>query len=267
MNRLWSWRPGFLEHMPKAPRLRKRSVFRLLYLSLRLMAAGGLASAIGWAAVLEARSDFLQSTLLSRWAGTMTFVAAKGPSPDAQFPGDGPYDQRLGYAQLPIYIDALNERGFAIERQAVVSPTLAWFSGHGFFPPYQQKDQAGLTLYDRSGTLLHEARYPAAIYHSFDEVPPLVVDTLLFIEDQHLLDPSDVHRDPAVEWQRFLLVAVQRLAATIDPRLRGGGASTLATQIEKFRHSPQGRTDTVGEKLRQMVSAAVSAYRDGPDNT
>src|SRR3978361_2587828 len=112
--------------------------------------------------------------------------------------------------------------------------------------------------------LLHEARYPAAIYHSFDEVPPLVVGPLLFIEDQHLLDPRDVHRDPAVEWQRFLLVAVQRLAATIDPRLRGGGASTLATQIEKFRHSPQGRTDAAGEKLRQMVSAAVSAYRDGP---
>ncbi|MDT7736993.1 MAG: hypothetical protein QOK09_362, partial [Mycobacterium sp.] len=99
---------------------------------------------------------------------------------------------------------------------------------------------------------------------SFDEVPPLVVDTLLFIEDQHLLDPADVHRDPAVEWQRFLLVAVQRLAATIDPHLRGGGASTLATQIEKFRHSPQGRTDAIAEKLRQMISAAVFAYRDGP---
>ena len=58
----------------------------------------------------------------------------------------------LGYTQLPNYIDALNERGYAIERQAVVSPTLAWFSGHGFFAPYQQKDQAGLTLYDRTGT-------------------------------------------------------------------------------------------------------------------
>ena len=109
----------------------------------------------------------------------------------------------------------------------------------------------------------HATRSP--IYHSFDEVPPLVVDTLLFIEDQHLLDPSDVHRDPAVEWRRFLLVAVQRLAAMIDPHLHSGGASTLATQIEKFRHSPQGRTDAIGEKLRQMVSAAVSAYRDGPD--
>ena len=264
MDKPWSWRPGVLGRAPKAPQARKRLAFRLLRLSLRLVTAGALAGAIGWGAVLEARSAFLQSTLLSRWAGTMTFASAPGPGAKAQFPGDGPYDQRLGYAQIPNYIDALNERGYAIERQAVVSPTLAWFSGHGFFPPYQQKDQAGLTLYDRTGMLLHEARYPAAIYHSFDEVPPLVVDTLLFIEDQHLLDPADVHRNPAVEWQRFLLVAVQRLAATIDPHFRGGGASTLATQIEKFRHSPQGRTDAIGEKLRQMVSAAVFAYRDGP---
>ena len=199
MDKPWSWRPGVLGRAPKAPQARKRLAFRLLRLSLRLVTAGALAGAIGWGAVLEARSAFLQSTLLSRWAGTMTFASAPGPGANAQFPGDGPYDQRLGYAQIPNYIDALNERGYAIERQAVVSPTLAWFSGHGFFPPYQQKDQAGLTLYDRTGMLLHEARYPAAIYHSFDEVPPLVVDTLLFIEDQHLLDPSEVHRDPAVE--------------------------------------------------------------------
>ncbi len=265
MGERLSWRPSFPRRLPKPPRVHERSAFRLVRISCRLVAAGALAGAIGWGVVLEARSAFLQSTLLSRWAGTMTFTAAPGPSPDAAFPGDGPYDQRLGYAQLPTYIDALNERGYAIERQAIVSPALAWFSGHGFFAPYQQKDQAGLTLYDRAGTVLHEARYPAAIYHDFDEIPPLVVDTLLFVEDQHLLDPADVHRDPAVEWRRFLLVAVQRLAAMVDPHLRGGGASTLATQIEKFRHSPQGRTDAAGEKLRQMVSAAVATYRSGPD--
>ena len=265
MGEPWSWRPDFLARTQKAPRAHQRSTFRVPRVWLRLLAAGAFVAALGWGAVLEARSALLQSNLLSRWAGTMTFTPAPGPSPNAQFPQDGPYDQRLGYAQLPNYIDALNERGYAVERQAVLSPMLAGFLRHGFFVPYQQKDQAGLTLYDRAGTLLHEARYPAAIYHGFDEVPPVMVETLLFIEDQHLLDPSDAHRNPAVEWRRFLLVALQRLAATIDPHLRGGGASTLATQVEKFRFSPQGRTDTIGEKLRQMVSAAVLAYRDGPD--
>src|SRR3546814_16346874 len=32
-----------------------------------------------------------------------------------------------------------------------------------------------------------------------------------------------------------------------------------------MRHSPGGRTDTPVEKLRQMVSASMRAYRDGPD--
>ncbi|MFL5284518.1 MAG: transglycosylase domain-containing protein [Rhodopila sp.] len=104
-----------------------------------------------------------------------------------------------------------------------------------------------------------------AIYRDFDDIPPLVVDTLLFIEDRHLLDGQDVHRNPAVEWRRLVLVVGHRLAGMINRQWRRGGASTLATQIEKFRHSPQGRTDTIAEKLRQMVSAALQAYRGGPD--
>src|SRR3546814_5027115 len=44
----------------------------------------------------------------------------------------------------------------------------------------------------------------------------------------------------------------------------GPGGSTIATQPEKMRHSPGGRIDTPVEKLRQMVSASMRAYRDGP---
>jgi membrane peptidoglycan carboxypeptidase len=41
------------------------------------------------------------------------------------------------------------------------------------------------------------------------------------------------------------------------------GGSTLATQIEKFRHSPGGQTNSALEKLRQMVSASIRAYQEG----
>ena len=47
---------------------------------------------------------------------------------------------------------------------------------------------------------------------------------------------------------------------------RPAGASTLATQLEKFRHSESGITDSVGEKIRQMASASLRAYREG-ENT
>ena len=43
------------------------------------------------------------------------------------------------------------------------------------------------------------------------------------------------------------------------------GGSTLATQIEKYRHSPEGRTASIPEKFRQMASASLRAYLDGPD--
>ena len=41
------------------------------------------------------------------------------------------------------------------------------------------------------------------------------------------------------------------------------GGSTLAVQLEKFRHSPNGRTDTPAEKLRQVIGASLKAYRAG----
>jgi membrane peptidoglycan carboxypeptidase len=43
------------------------------------------------------------------------------------------------------------------------------------------------------------------------------------------------------------------------------GGSTLATQIEKYRHSPGGRTSSVSEKLRQMATASLRAYMNGQD--
>ncbi|MFL5283025.1 MAG: transglycosylase domain-containing protein, partial [Rhodopila sp.] len=265
MGDLLSWRPTFFRGVRKAPRVHEWRAFQVLRVSFRLLAAGALVGALSWIAVLEARSAFLQSTFLSRWAASMTFAPAAGASTTLRRAGDGPYDKRLGYTQLPSFTDALIGSGYAIERQAVLSPSLAWVMDHGFYAPYQEKDQTGLTLYDRTGTVLHSARYPIAVYRDFDDIPPLVVDTLLFIEDRHLLDGQNVHRNPAVEWRRLVLVAGHRLAGIINRHGRRGGASTLATQIEKFRHSPQGRTDTIAEKLRQMVSAALQAYRDGPD--
>jgi membrane peptidoglycan carboxypeptidase len=241
-------------------RLALRSVRKL-----RWLVWIGVAGLTGWGAILEANSGFVQSQVFSQWAKTMTFAPANGTSAEAHFPQDGPYDERLGYTKLPSYIARLAEHGYTVERQAVPSPALAWFATHGGNPPYQEKNQAGLTLYDRTGAPLRTVRYPTATYRDFADIPPLVVETLLFIEDRFLLGHGDVHRNPAIEWKRFLLAATGRIGATIDPRLRRGGASTLATQIEKFRHSPAGRTDGIFDKFRQMLSATLRAYRDGPE--
>src|SRR5205085_5967929 len=99
----------------------------------------------------------------------------------------------------------------------------------------------------------------------FQNIPDLVTRSLLFIEDRYLFDRQEPERNAAVEWNRFFLAVFGRIGGWFVPGLKEGGGSTLATQIEKFRHSPHGLTGGVGEKLRQMLTATARAYRDGPD--
>src|SRR5690606_22960562 len=70
--------------------------------------------------------------------------------------------------------------------------------------------------------------------------------------------------NPAVDWPRFLKAALSQLGKNFALQEQSAGGSTLATQLEKYRHSPDGLTLSAMEKLRQMVSASVRAYRQGP---
>ncbi|HYM04835.1 MAG TPA: transglycosylase domain-containing protein [Stellaceae bacterium] len=212
----------------------------------------------------EAETSFLQSLFISRAVQDMTFAVEEGASPDLRFPNSGPYDLRLGYVQLPSLIDRLSANHFDIKRQARQSPLLKSFMDAGGYAVYHEKTQAGLTLRDRAGTPLEIARYPALAYDGFANIPPLVAATLSFIEDRDLLDPERPNRNPAIEWRRFLMAALGRAGGSIFPSLKNGGGSTLATQTEKFRHSPAGRTDGLVEKLVQMSTATARAYLDGP---
>ena len=112
---------------------------------------------------------------------------------------------------------------------------------------------------------LFSASYPQHVYDQFSDIPPAIVNSLTFIEDHDLLDPQNPRRDPAVAWHRFMLATAGRVAGLLNHHWQRGGASTLATQIVKFSDSPGGRTDDIGEKLRQMVTAAAAAYQNGPD--
>src|SRR5438876_2364140 len=220
---------------------------------------------LAWGIMLEARTSFLQSILFSRATEGASFTLASGPSGEIRFPRGGPYDDRLGYTQLPSAIEALRARHFVVERQAVPSPRLRELIDLGGNALYHEKAHAGLRLLDRSGGNIYATDYPERIYGEFAAVPPLVANTLAFIEDRHLLDPDQSQHNPAVDWDRFALAILGQAAGWIDSRLKQGGASTLATQIEKFRHSPGGRTERMGEKLRQMLNASARAYADGPD--
>ncbi len=136
---------------------------------------------------------------------------------------------------------------------------------YGLFPIYQEKTQTGLRIVDQTEQTIFSAVYPAHGYADFNAIPPLVLNTLLFIENRELLDQNHININPAVEWDRLGFAALQMMARKLGADINVPGGSTLATQLEKYRHSPDGYTESIAEKLRQMGSASLRAYLLGPD--
>lgn len=233
----------------------------------RRVAAGGSSllffTALGSLVIIEAKTSTLQAELFSSLADEMTYSVASGPSEAISFPEDGPYDRRLGYVGLPGYIATLRDQGFAIEAQARISEQFDRYLRYSGIAPYPEKTGAGLNLLDRDGRPIFVSRTPERSFESFAAVPSVLVNTLLFIENRELLDAKLPRANPAVEWDRL---ATAFAGLVVNKVTKGGnspGGSTLATQMEKFRHSPEGRTADVSEKLRQMVSASLRGYLGG----
>jgi membrane peptidoglycan carboxypeptidase len=213
----------------------------------------------------EVKTGDLEARYLSSLAKDLSFEVGPGPSPAMRFPTSGPYDIRLGYASLPDFIQRLLVDGFSITAQARPSPTLIRLVDFGLFATYREKIQAGLTLIDRDNAVMFSALDPTQVYPDFQSIPPLVLRSLLFIENRELLAEQYPRRNPAVEWDRLGRAVLEQLAHALGSRSHVSGGSTLATQLEKYRHSSEGRTLSVLEKARQMASAAVRAYLNGPE--
>ncbi|MBI3145922.1 MAG: penicillin-binding protein [Pseudogulbenkiania sp.] len=231
-----------------------------------------LLALIGMAAYLvseEVASSRWQARYLSELNRELSFKLASGPAPagEVRYPQTGPYDQLLGYTALSGYLDRLRQQDYSIVQQARMSARQRELIDLGLFPSYMEKPQAGLAVLDCSGQSLFRARYPERTYPSFDAIPPNLVQSLLFIENRELLDDGHLTRNPAVEWGRLSKAVLERLQSVFVDSVDTSGGSTLATQIEKYRHSAGGRTASAQDKLRQMASASVRAYRNGEDTS
>lgn len=246
---------------PKPPRQR-RLWWRLIILVVLLAII-----AIGFAAYDEMQTSNLQSREFSRLAATLTYSLEPGPSDTIVYPGEGPFDKRLGYSALGEFLPRLLKRDYLISEQVRFSPALMDYVDHGLFVPFVEKIQAGLTITDCRGDMLYQYNYPQHLYPDFAAIPPVMVKSLLFIENRDLLDPADPRNNPAVDWPRFAKAAYSQIAKYFALPGQSAGGSTLATQLEKYRHSPDGLTVSGSEKLRQMLSASVRAYKGGPDTT
>jgi membrane peptidoglycan carboxypeptidase len=218
---------------------------------------------LGWA-MLELKTSWLQAHVFHALSAQLTYQVKPGPSPRSVFPSSGPLDAQRGYTRLPVILSSLQSKGFVIQSQAHPSPELTTITNLGIPPIYREKTQGGLRIVDGNGQVLFHHTDPYRVFPGFEAIPPILVQTLLFIENRELLDPCCPYANPALEWDRlgqaFLTQGIRLVKS--DQPVPGG--STLATQLEKFRHSPAGQTSSLFEKARQVTAASLRIYQDGP---
>ena len=243
---------------PPNRRLRRKS--RKLLLFLLLLVAVVIAACLA-GGYHEIKTSTLQAKYISRYAADLRYYVADGPSDKIVVPQKGPFDIRLGYVQLPIFLDKLQKKGMVISRQARFSDSLQNYAENGFYIPYSEKSQAGLQILDSTGQSMYRMINPKRVYGDFFDMPYSVFQTLLFIENRKLLSDKYPKFNPAVDWGRFAKALVVQAGEMVNIDMPAMGGSTLATQMEKYRHSDNGLTSSAGEKLIQMASASVRAYQ------
>jgi membrane peptidoglycan carboxypeptidase len=241
--------------------------FRLGWSARRCkVVAGILASAALVAAVrLELKTSAIQSRLYSWYASGVSFALGPGRSPEIAFPETGPFDRVRGYTSIPQFIDRLTSAGYRISEQARVSPRLLQLLKWGIHPPYDEPVNTGLEIRAQDGRLLYQNDSRRRRFQSFEEVPPIVIKSLLFIENRELEFATNSTANPAVEWDRLGWAGILYAGRKVGLPVPVEGGSTLAVQLEKYRHSPKGRTASASDKLRQILGASLRVYKSGPE--
>jgi membrane peptidoglycan carboxypeptidase len=215
--------------------------------------------------IYEMRTSAISSLVLSSYARKMSYNVAPGPSPHIFFPKHGPFDLRTGYALIPDFERRLGATGYRIAEQVRFSPELERVAKWGIQPPYSEPTSTKLTIHGMGGLPLFQAPVSGYYFDSFEEIPPLAVKSLLIIENRELDEPADYRTNPVVDWDRLAKAAILYAGHKLGLPLPVEGGSTLATQMEKYRHSDEGRTESVLAKLRQMTDASLKVYQNGPD--
>ncbi len=207
----------------------------------------------------------MQSWVFSQFSRRLTYTVAPGPSDRIVFPREGPFNERLGYTRLPDFQRMLESAGYRVTLQSRFSPALLRLSRWGISPPYREPSVTGLVIRSAQQAPIFSSAESVLQFQRLEDVPPIVVNALLAIENRELADPADIRRNPVVEWDRLAKAGLSYAGSKIGLPLRVEGGSTLATQIEKYRNSANGRTDSPVDKLQQILGASLKVYRTGVD--
>jgi membrane peptidoglycan carboxypeptidase len=215
--------------------------------------------------IYELRTSALSSRIIHHYARKLSYRMGPGPSPSIIFPKRGPFDIRAGYTLIPDFERRLQAKGYKIAEQVRFSPELERAAKWGILPPYAEPTSTILTIHGNNGQSLFQAPVLGYYFDSFDGIPPLIVKSLVLIENRELDAPTDYRANPVVDWDRLAKAGILYAGHKLGLPLQVEGGSTLATQMEKYRHSYEGRTDSMLAKLQQMTDASLKVYQNGPD--
>ena len=138
---------------------------------------------VGGGLTYEYKTSTLQAYVFSHYAARLSYAVTAGPSSHIVFPQGGPFNTQRGYAQLPKFQTRLAEAGYHITQQVRMSPELTQLLRWGISPPYREPTATGLTLRDAHGLPVYENSSPTLLFQRFEDIPPLITQTLLFIEN------------------------------------------------------------------------------------
>lgn len=258
--------PRFSPSAAKAHKFLLRRGFSLLR-SRRYAWAAGLLLLAGLASGYEMHTSAIEAQLFFALAARLSYSMGKGRSPNIVFPSGGPLNITRGYSSLPQFLQHLGDAGFQVVEQARISSGLETLQRLNVAPPYPEPPSAGLLIRDENGKALYDAASRNQAFTSYDEIPALAVQALLFVEDRELADASIPTRNPAIDWDRLGWAGVLYSAGKLGFHINVEGGSTLATQLEKFLYSDGGRTHSADDKFRQMLAASLRVYASGTDTS
>ena len=246
---------------PKKRRSRIKPALLLLLLMLLSLAA--------WWAVDESRTSAMQAKFFSEMAKKISWKVEKGPSNAIRFPSDSPYDERLGYANLADYLAKLKSHDYVVTAQSRMSPKMVELADIGVFSTYREKTRVGLDITDAKPSAHLPGPLPRARLRQFRGDPAAAGQEPAVHRKPRAARPDLSEAQSGRRVGPFQQGRVRQIACTPSPAATSAsaGGSTLATQIEKYRHSPDGRTSSLKDKLRQMCSATLRAYQGGEDTT
>jgi membrane peptidoglycan carboxypeptidase len=215
------------------------------------------------AVFIEIKTSLLQSWFFTRTNEQLSYQLATGRSAEIAFPRSAPFDDRRGYSKMPGFQAQLEAHGYQVARQVRQSEKMVGLVKQGISPPYVEPPEAGLDIRGAESMPLFRHAQSEFLFSKIEDIPPPLVKALLFLEDRDLDDPASPWQNPAIEWDRLFKAALLYIGSKFHLEAPTQGGSTLAVQLEKFRHSPHGRTESPVEKYRQLMGASLKAYRQG----